>query len=125
MDFRFYWSLFDNQAVNQMLAAVFRDHIRKYLLAIAYVLLRASTGRAASFYWSEQILISPFLTFCLCSLTSSFTSENLLESSSLIVTELCSVVHTVLPSKRCFIPVTAGFAAWAQQSPLLHQSQHT
>lgn len=39
MDFRFYWSVFYNQAVNQMLPAVFRDHIRKYLLAISYVLL--------------------------------------------------------------------------------------
>lgn len=35
MDFRFHWSVFYNQTVNQMLAAVFRDHIRKYLLAIA------------------------------------------------------------------------------------------
>lgn len=92
-----------------MLAALFRDHIKKYLLAIAYVLLQASARRAASCYWSEQIFISPFLTLCLCSLSSSSTSENLLESSSLIVTELCSVVCTILPSKRCFIPVTCRF----------------
>lgn len=106
MCFRFYWPVFCNQAVNHMFAAVVRDHIRKYLLAIAYFLLWASPGRRSLCYWSEQILISLFLTLCLCSLTSSSTSENLLESSSLIITEVCSVVHTILPSTRCYIPVT-------------------
>lgn len=95
--FRFYWSVFYNQAINHMFAAMFRDYIGKdtgacWSLPMSYFEQMPGTG-AAFCYWSEQILLSPFLTLCLCSLTSSSTSQNLLESPSLTITKLLSNPH--------------------------------
>lgn len=115
--FRFYWSVFYNQAINHTFAAMFRDYIGKdtgacWSFPMSY--FEQVPGRGAAFcYWSEQILLSPFLTLCLCLLTSSSTSENLLESPSLTITKLLSDPRYPSLREALVSQLPTGFAAWA------------
>lgn len=115
---------FSNQAINHLLSAGFRDHTGKDS--------GACWSSPMSYFEQELQEEQPFMTGLNLSHTLSLFINLFFHSREFVGVVISDHNQTLLSGSHSFSlhemlvsHTPTGFAAWAQQSPVLHQWQHT